>query len=105
MPIEQIQKYLSVVFILARVFRSSPQFGVTLVSYELLQRMFFVDFGGSRPTGSEQIVKASKEDIHMQKNPDHVGGYHAAVPMIKGIETKFGLSMPKFGHTAISKNL
>ncbi|KAL0961879.1 hypothetical protein UPYG_G00332800 [Umbra pygmaea] len=30
----------------ARVFRSSPQFGVTLVTYELLQRGFYVDFGG-----------------------------------------------------------
>lgn len=30
----------------ARVFRSSPQFGVTLVSYEILQRMFWIDFGG-----------------------------------------------------------
>ncbi|KAL4718775.1 hypothetical protein ACJJTC_008710 [Scirpophaga incertulas] len=32
---------------LARVFRSSPQFGVTLVTYEILQRLFYVDFGGS----------------------------------------------------------
>lgn len=34
---------------LARVFRSSPQFGVTLMSYEILQRAFSdmgVDFGG-----------------------------------------------------------
>ncbi|KAI4871966.1 hypothetical protein NFI96_021270, partial [Prochilodus magdalenae] len=30
----------------ARVCRSSPQFGVTLVTYELLQRWFYVDFGG-----------------------------------------------------------
>lgn len=37
---------LSVVFSPARVFRSSPQFGVTLVTYELLQRWFYVDFGG-----------------------------------------------------------
>lgn len=32
--------------LLARVFRSSPQFGVTLVTYELLQRFFYIDFGG-----------------------------------------------------------
>ncbi len=30
----------------ARVMRSSPQFGVTLVSYEILQRLFYIDFGG-----------------------------------------------------------
>uniref|UniRef100_A0A673IUY2 Calcium-binding mitochondrial carrier protein Aralar1-like n=1 Tax=Sinocyclocheilus rhinocerous TaxID=307959 RepID=A0A673IUY2_9TELE len=39
------QSSLSVFFV-ARVFRSSPQFGVTLVTYELLQRWFYVDFGG-----------------------------------------------------------
>ena len=32
---------------IARMCRSSPQFGVTLVTYELLQRVFYVDFGGS----------------------------------------------------------
>lgn len=30
----------------ARVFRSSPQFGVTLLTYEVLQRVLYVDFGG-----------------------------------------------------------
>ena len=30
----------------ARMCRSSPQFGITLVTYEVLQRMFYVDFGG-----------------------------------------------------------
>uniref|UniRef100_A0A336KXR9 CSON001881 protein n=1 Tax=Culicoides sonorensis TaxID=179676 RepID=A0A336KXR9_CULSO len=85
----------------ARVFRSSPQFGVTLVTYELLQRLFYVDFGGSRPSGSEQFSSATLEDIHKKMNPDHIGGYRAAVPMIKGIETKFGLSLPKFGHDVV----
>lgn len=86
----------------ARVFRSSPQFGVTLVTYELLQRMFYVDFGGSRPTGSEHLVKASNEDLQKNISPDHVGGYRAAVPMLNGIETKFGLSLPRFGHGIIT---
>ena len=31
---------------IARMCRSSPQFGVTLVAYEWLQRTFYVDFGG-----------------------------------------------------------
>lgn len=30
----------------ARVFRSSPQFGVTLLTYEMLQRLLYIDFGG-----------------------------------------------------------
>ena len=37
----------------ARVFRSAPQFGCTLLTYEYLQRFFYVDFGGRRPAGSE----------------------------------------------------
>lgn len=34
-------------FVSARVFRSSPQFGVTLLTYEVLQRMLYIDFGGT----------------------------------------------------------
>ena len=74
--------------------RSSPQFGVTLVTYELLQRVFYVDFGGSRPTGSEAEVTAG--DIQRSNNPDHIGGYQVAVPIFEGVETKFGLVLPKF---------
>lgn len=82
---------------MARVFRSSPQFGVTLVTYELLQRMFYVDFGGSRPTGSDIKKASSTLDTEKVKfNADHIGGYRAAVPLISGIETKFGLSFPRF---------
>lgn len=84
----------------ARVFRSSPQFGVTLVTYELLQRLFYVDFGGSRPSGSDVKKSSSTLDAAMiQVNADHIGGYRAAVPLITGIETKFGLSFPKFAST------
>jgi solute carrier family 25 aspartate/glutamate transporter 12/13 len=45
----------------ARMCRSSPQFGVTLVTYEVLQRMFYIDFGGTRPSGilSERYLKPS----------------------------------------------
>ncbi|XP_026666501.1 calcium-binding mitochondrial carrier protein Aralar1 isoform X2 [Ceratina calcarata] len=78
----------------ARVFRSSPQFGVTLFTYELLQRLFVVDFGGSRPTGSEQ--KVSTGESFRSTNPDHIGGYQVALPIFTGIETKFGLYLPRY---------
>ncbi|XP_031368124.1 calcium-binding mitochondrial carrier protein Aralar1 isoform X3 [Apis dorsata] len=83
--------------LLTRVFRSSPQFGVTLFTYELLQRLFVVDFGGTRPTGSEQKVPAIgvAEEIR-STNPDHIGGYQIALPIFTGIETKFGLCLPRF---------
>ncbi|XP_015606454.1 calcium-binding mitochondrial carrier protein Aralar1 isoform X2 [Cephus cinctus] len=81
----------------ARVFRSSPQFGVTLFTYELLQRLLFVDFGGSRPSGSEQKVPAmGVADEIRSTNPDHIGGYQVALPIFMGIETKFGLALPRF---------
>ncbi|XP_061711462.1 calcium-binding mitochondrial carrier protein Aralar1 isoform X2 [Cydia pomonella] len=78
----------------ARVFRSSPQFGVTLVTYEILQRLFYVDFGGSRPTGSELTVATPIEET--MKKPHHIGGYQVAIPVLTGLETKFGISLPRF---------
>ncbi|XP_034523869.1 calcium-binding mitochondrial carrier protein Aralar2 isoform X4 [Ailuropoda melanoleuca] len=78
----------------ARVFRSSPQFGVTLLTYELLQRWFYVDFGGMKPMGSEPVPKS--RIILPAPNPDHVGGYKLAVATFAGIENKFGLYLPLF---------
>uniref|UniRef100_A0A3Q3BAQ7 Solute carrier family 25 member 12 n=1 Tax=Kryptolebias marmoratus TaxID=37003 RepID=A0A3Q3BAQ7_KRYMA len=79
----------------ARVFRSSPQFGVTLVTYELLQRFFYVDFGGHRPTGSEPVPKPTVKD-YPSVTADHVGGYRLAAATFAGVERKFGLHLPKF---------
>jgi solute carrier family 25 aspartate/glutamate transporter 12/13 len=79
----------------ARVCRSSPQFAVTLLTYELLQRLFYVDFGGSRPTGSEISTPTTVVD-QASENPDHVGGYKLAAATFSGIEHKFGLFLPRF---------
>ncbi|KAM7380543.1 hypothetical protein PAMP_003832 [Pampus punctatissimus] len=79
----------------ARVFRSSPQFGVTLVTYELLQRWFYFDFGGHRPAGSEPTPKPRIEDLP-SVTADHVGGYRLAAATFAGVERKFGLHLPKF---------
>lgn len=37
------------------------------------------------------------------RNPDHIGGYQIAGPIFTGIETKFGLCLPKFKPGAINK--
>lgn len=87
----------NVCYFSARVFRSSPQFGVTLVTYELLQRLFYVDFGGSHPTGSEVHKAKPIDTTNVRINADHIGGYRAAVPLLNGIESKFGLFLPRFG--------
>jgi len=83
---------------IARMCRSSPQFGVTLVTYELLQRVLYVDFGGSRPTGSTSEAVKGAMDMS-SSNPDHVGGYQVARPIFAGVESKFGLLMPRFSHS------
>jgi len=77
----------------ARVFRSSPQFGVTLLTYEMLHRLFYVDFGGRKPEGS--TTGFSIED-YVPPNPDHIGGYKYVRPTFEGIETRFGLCFPKY---------
>ncbi len=79
----------------ARVFRSSPQFGVTLLTYEMLQRLFYVDFGGSQPAGSQVSTHKTLED-EASGNPEHLGGYKLARSTFLGIESKFGLFLPIF---------
>ena len=64
----------------------------------MLQRLFYVDFGGTRPSGSDvpqpkNVGFISNNNI---MNNDHIGGYQAAIPMLSGIESKFGLSLPRF---------
>ncbi|XP_066497446.1 electrogenic aspartate/glutamate antiporter SLC25A12, mitochondrial-like [Hoplias malabaricus] len=79
----------------ARVCRSSPQFGVTLVTYELLQRWFYIDFGGHRPTGSAPTPKSRISELP-PLDADHIGGYRLAAATFAGVENKFGLHLPKF---------
>ncbi|XP_022237343.1 calcium-binding mitochondrial carrier protein Aralar1-like isoform X1 [Limulus polyphemus] len=79
----------------ARVFRSAPQFGFTLLTYEILQRLFYVDFGGRPPQGSQVTVPIHPTE-QRSDNPDHIGGYKLATAMFAGIESKFGLFLPKF---------
>ncbi|XP_056315367.1 calcium-binding mitochondrial carrier protein Aralar1 [Danio aesculapii] len=85
----------------ARVFRSSPQFAVTLLTYELLQRWFYVDFGGHRPSGSEPTPKSRISELPPVSS-EHVGGYRLAAATFAGVENKFGLHLPKFKSSGIS---
>ncbi len=51
-----------------------------------------------RPTGSERTVLVTGLEQVKSNNPDHIGGFALALPIISGIETKFGLVFPKFKH-------
>ena len=35
-------------------------------------------------------------EIWSSTNPDHIGGYQVALPIFAGMESKFGLLLPKF---------
>ena len=77
----------------ARVFRSSPQFGVTLLTYELLQRYIkFENITGRRIPNYDPITPTDQPSI-----PEgHIGGYRLAVSTFSRLESKFGLYLPKF---------
>lgn len=50
-----------------------------------------------RPTGSEhQVPTTGVADDMRSTNPDHIGGYQVAHPIFTGIESKFGLCLPRF---------
>ncbi|CDW57392.1 calcium binding mitochondrial carrier protein [Trichuris trichiura] len=80
----------------ARILRSSPQFGVTLMVYELLQRMFYVDFAGTRPTGSKIRSSSNRNYTPTDHHPDHIGGYRLARATFAEVQSKFGLLLPTF---------
>lgn len=71
------------------MFRSSPQFGFTLLTYELLQRALNVDFHGRKLEGSkhvdqEQYSPKMRSSIIRSTNPDHIGGFHLAQANFEG---------------------
>ncbi|KAI6659138.1 Calcium-binding mitochondrial carrier protein Aralar1 isoform X1 [Oopsacas minuta] len=77
----------------ARVFRSSPQFGVTLLTYELLQRYIKFENITGRAIPHHEAAPVSS----LEKIPDaHIGGYRLAVTTFSRLESKFGLYLPKF---------
>ncbi|XP_041040517.1 calcium-binding mitochondrial carrier protein Aralar2-like [Carcharodon carcharias] len=76
----------------ARVLRSSPQFGVTLLTYELLQRFLHFDFGKKSGMDSPPQYRFSLSG----RNRDYIGGYKLVISTFSGVERKFGLYLPRF---------
>lgn len=64
--------------------------------FNLLYILIFLQLFFSRPSGSEKLVSVlGAGDGKTPSNPDHIGGYHAVIPILEGIESKFGLVFPK----------
>lgn len=55
---------------------------------------FFFFFFFRRPEGSE--ARPTHLEEKMSRNPDHIGGYRLALATFDGLESKFGLCLPKF---------
>ena len=64
--------------------------------------MFLFLYIFSHPSGSESEVPAGSAAMSRSTNPDHVGGYQIAAPIFSGIESKFGLYLPKFQHKVLT---
>ena len=69
----------------------------------LIYQLRAILFHSSHPSGSESEVPAgSAAMMNRSTNPDHVGGYQIAAPIFSGIESKFGLYLPKFQHKVVT---
>ncbi|KAI3383103.1 hypothetical protein SNEBB_006678 [Seison nebaliae] len=79
----------------ARVFRSSPQFAVTLFTYEILQRTFNVDFGGRPLSGTQKEHDLMTQTQISSPNHDHIGSYRLAPATFASLESKFGINFPQ----------
>lgn len=56
-------------------------------------------FLNRRPTGSQVKVPVQAGEIKSH-NPDHIGGYRIALATFSGMETKFGLVLPRYNVSA-----
>lgn len=75
-------------FISARVSRSAPQFAVTLLIYEMLQRFFDIDFGG--PTSrANQTIKTKKTAYDEQT-------LMRPFLLVNRVDKRGGLCIPQF---------
>ncbi|KAF9539094.1 mitochondrial aspartate-glutamate transporter agc1 [Mortierella hygrophila] len=73
----------------ARIFRSSPQFGTTLMAYEVLQRVF--PYGGAQETALHALANASKlthvDDLSYLQSKN-------ALKILLDVHYKFGIVPP-----------
>jgi len=77
----------------ARMLRSSPQFGVTLAVYEMLQK--WLPYGPAKHHVPKRghAVGAEVFDLY----PDHIGGYRNTQRTFSNLEQKLGLWFPQSG--------
>ncbi|KAL7890526.1 hypothetical protein AOLI_G00000020 [Acnodon oligacanthus] len=54
----------------------------------------------SRPSGSEPTPKSRISELP-PVSPEHVGGYRLAAATFAGVESKFGLHLPKFKSSGV----
>lgn len=55
-----------------------------------------------RLQGSQSTVPVSPGEMKSD-NPDHIGGYRLALTTLAGVESKFGLFLPKFAPKVVQR--
>ena len=58
--------------------------------------LIWISLFSSHPSGSEAEVPMGSAAMYQGSMPDHIGGFQVALPIFTGIESKFGLVLPKF---------
>ncbi|KAF9368202.1 mitochondrial aspartate-glutamate transporter agc1, partial [Podila verticillata] len=66
----------------ARIFRSSPQFGTTLMVYEMLQRAF--PFGGAAEAAHATLAHVTNDDLSYLQSKN-------ALKILLDVHYKFGI--------------
>lgn len=71
--------------------RSAPQFAVTLLIYEMLQRIFYIDFGG--PDG-QSTLPSGVQPKNTAGDPEKLV---RPVQLINRVDVVGGFCLPRFG--------
>lgn len=70
--------------------RSAPQFAVTLLIYEMLQRIFYIDFGGPNGGNGAHAAVSPKHALHDHRKPIR------PVDLVHRVDRAGGLCLPRF---------
>jgi len=82
------------------MFPDTPDYFSKFMLFDWVNRLTdCLDMFCRRPEGSvSRLATADLQPV----NPDHVGGYRLALATFQGIESQFGISLPKFNRSLIS---
>lgn len=88
--LDMLSRYSSSDYPTARVLRSAPQFAVTLLIYEMLQRIINIDFG--TPSSKRSTTSATQPKTILNDQQSRI----RPVELVHRIDHLGGLCLPRF---------